>query len=143
MKYIFKFKLLIFIVVLIFLLLPFFLVKADNSSSQDAEPPTLVDITNSLEKTGGLNGIGINASNLDKPDAIYRSIGLFINMAISLVGIIAVFFLVYAGWLWFTAQGNEEQIGKAKKITKDSIIAVVIVLSAYVIYNALFYLLAL
>ena len=145
MKNNYWFKVLIIFLVLSFFCFPLHLVKADDYDDEEEikKPPTLQNITSGLEYAGGEQGMGINTATLGDPGAIQLSIGVFINIVISLVGIIAVFFLVYAGWLWITAQGNEEQITKAKKITKNCIIAIIVVLSAWTIYSALFYLLAL
>lgn len=60
-------------------------------------------------------------------------IGTVINAALTLVGLIFLVLMVYAGYLWMTARGESEQIDKAKDIIKASIIGLVIVLSAYAI----------
>lgn len=62
-------------------------------------------------------------------------IGTVINRALALVGTIFFFFMVYAGFLWFTARGSEDQIGKAKTIIRTSIIGIVIIVIAYAITN--------
>lgn len=56
-----------------------------------------------------------------------------IRVSLSLLGIIMVALLVYGGYLWMTAGGNEEQITKAKQIIRNAIIGIAIVLSAYAI----------
>ncbi len=56
-----------------------------------------------------------------------------IRASLSLLGIIMVALLVYGGYLWMTAMGNEEQITKAKQIIRNAIIGIAIVLSAYAI----------
>ena len=60
-------------------------------------------------------------------------IGTGINAALSLVGLIFLMLMVYAGYLWMTARGEEEIIKKAQKIIISTIIGLVIVLSAYAI----------
>ena len=42
-------------------------------------------------------------------------------------------YLIYGGYLWMTARGNEETLEKAKKIIRGSIIGIIIVFSAYAI----------
>lgn len=56
-----------------------------------------------------------------------------INVSLSLIGIVLVALLVYAGWLWMTAAGEEEKITKAKGIIRSAIIGLIIVLAAYAI----------
>lgn len=59
--------------------------------------------------------------------------GKIINTALQLVGIIFLALMVYAGYLWMTAQGEESQIEKAQKIITSAIIGLVLTMSAYAI----------
>lgn len=61
-----------------------------------------------------------------------------IKAALGLLGIIAVVIIMYAGFLWMTAGGNEEQIGKAKSILINGVIGLAIILSAYAIVSFIF-----
>ena len=58
-------------------------------------------------------------------------IGKIILTALSLLGIIFLILLIYAGYLWMTASGNEQQVSKAQSIITTAIVGLVIVLSAY------------
>lgn len=58
-------------------------------------------------------------------------IGTGINAALTLVGLFFLVLMVYAGYLWMTARGEEEPINKAKKIIASSLIGFVLVASAY------------
>lgn len=58
---------------------------------------------------------------------------LIINFFLNLLGIAFFLLLVYAGFLWMTARGNQEQIDKAKKIAKEAIIGLLIIISARII----------
>lgn len=60
-----------------------------------------------------------------------QTIGRYIRVAMSLVGMIFLVLTVYAGFLWMTASGNEEQVTKAKEIVERSVLGLVIVLAAY------------
>ena len=60
-------------------------------------------------------------------------IGTGINAALTLVGLIFLILMIYAGYLWLTARGEEEPINKAKKIITSSIVGFVLVASAYAI----------
>ncbi|MFH1789899.1 MAG: hypothetical protein ABH832_02415 [bacterium] len=61
------------------------------------------------------------------------AVGSIIKTALSLVGTIFLVLMVYSGILWMTAQGKEEQVEKAVKIIKASIVGLFIVMSAYAI----------
>jgi len=47
------------------------------------------------------------------------------------LGTIAVVLIIVAGFQWMTAAGNEEKIGKAKKLMSAAVIGLVIVLMAF------------
>ena len=58
---------------------------------------------------------------------------LVINSILSLLGVIFLIIILYAGFLWMTAGGNDDQVGKAKKLMTNSIIGIVIIVGAYAI----------
>lgn len=58
-------------------------------------------------------------------------VGRIIRVLISLLGIIFLVLMVYAGFLWMTARGESEQVDKAKNIIRQSIIGLIIVFLAY------------
>lgn len=60
-----------------------------------------------------------------------QNIGTVIKAALSMVGVIFLTLMVYAGYLWMTARGKEEEIDKAQKIITAAIIGLVIVVGAY------------
>ncbi len=61
-----------------------------------------------------------------------------IKVILGLLGIIAVSLIVYAGFLWMTAAGNDDQITKAKGIISASVVGLAIILSAYSITTFVF-----
>lgn len=54
-----------------------------------------------------------------------------INVALGFLGIIAVVLIIYGGFLWMTAAGNDDNIAKAKSILSAGIIGLVIILAAW------------
>src|SRR3989339_257088 len=58
-------------------------------------------------------------------------ITLVINIFLSVLSIIAVCFILYAGFLWLTAQGNEEKVKKAQAIIKGAVIGLLIILASW------------
>ncbi len=61
------------------------------------------------------------------------TVGLIISSVLRLLGTIVLGLIVYAGFLWVTAAGKEEQVGTAKKILKNAVIGLVIIFSSYTI----------
>jgi hypothetical protein len=64
-----------------------------------------------------------------------ETLGSIVAMVLSFVGIIFTALMVYAGYLWMTAQGDQTQIDKAKNMIQSAIIGLIITLSAYSISN--------
>jgi amino acid transporter len=60
-------------------------------------------------------------------------IATVIQAALSLLAIIFLVIMVFAGYRWMTASGNEESIKKAQESIKRAIIGLVIVILAYAI----------
>lgn len=58
-------------------------------------------------------------------------VGRVINIFLSVVGIILVVLLVYGGYLWMTARGEEDRVKEAKSTIRNAVIGLVIILLAY------------
>jgi len=71
------------------------------------------------------NQIGLSATD---PRLIAARV---INVSLSLLGIIMLGLIFYAGFLWMTSGGNEEQVGRAKTMIRNAIIGVIIILSSW------------
>lgn len=81
--------------------------------------------------TGLRFGAQIGLGNQD----IRVTIAKIIRIILGFLGIIAVGLTMYAGFLWMTAKGNEEQIDKAKGFLKNAIIGLAIILSSFAIVS--------
>ncbi|NCB20852.1 MAG: hypothetical protein EOM88_02940 [Clostridia bacterium] len=103
-----------------------------NFSLADASaPPTLKDAFDSnLNSTAKKAAYKINA---DDTDALADSINSMINIVLTLLGVIFIGLSVYGGFLYMTARGNEEQTKKGQSVIVQSLIGLIIVLSAYAI----------
>lgn len=69
---------------------------------------------------------------LPKGDLI-KIIFTIIQYLLSFLGVIAVLVILYSGFLWMTAAGNEEKVSKAKKMLTQAVTALIIILLAYAI----------
>lgn len=76
-----------------------------------------------------VGGAGYNPENKD----INVVIGQIITIALSFLGVVFLLLMIYGGYLWMTAHGNEEQVKKARNIIVAAAIGAVIVISAYAI----------
>lgn len=64
-------------------------------------------------------------------DDIRITIANIIKVTLSLLGIITVVIMIWAGFEWMTAGGSEEKVTTAKKRLTQAVIGLAIVLSAY------------
>ncbi len=100
---------------------------------------TLLTIPHRTIAQGNLNNAGDNLKNVQNgiggnvPTDLSLMVGNVIKVVLSLVGIIFLILTVYAGYLWMTARGDDEQVNKAKEIIKSSIMGLFIVVSSYAI----------
>ncbi len=62
-----------------------------------------------------------------------------IKTIIGFLGVASVGLFIYAGFLWMTAGGNDDQISKAKTIMKQVVIGFIVLSLAYGIVSYVFY----
>ena len=79
----------------------------------------------------GLDDVGVGAGLSDRE--LPEIIGSFIQVFLGLLGIIFLVLVLYAGFLWMTAQGETEKTDKAKKLLTQAVIGLVIIVAAYAI----------
>ncbi len=117
------FKTLSSLLILTFVLtIPYF-VFAQNTSSDNG-------ILNRLDKVANTGGYNVG-ENVD----ITTIVGLIVQAVLGLLGVIFVILMVYAGYTWMIASGNETKVGKAKDMLQTAIIGLVIVLSSWAIWS--------
>ncbi|MEK7131274.1 MAG: hypothetical protein AAB797_00880 [Patescibacteria group bacterium] len=97
-----------------------FLWFKDFVSAQTTSPPDL-----------GLTEVG-SAIGLPATD-IRVVVANIIRTALGLLGIVALVLILYAGYLWMTAGGEDDKISQAKKILFNAVIGLAIILSSYAI----------
>ena len=81
----------------------------------------------------GFLGKSANQAGYDLNTKPQNIIAIIIQTALMFLGVIFLILMIYGGYLWMTARGNEEQVTKAKNLISAAIIGLVIVLAAYAI----------
>lgn len=85
-----------------------------------------------LAQTGSDDGAGYESTGLwSKP--IPEIIGQIVQIVLSFLGVIFLILMIYAGYTWMTARGNEQEVEKAKSLIRNALIGLIIVLAAYAI----------
>lgn len=69
----------------------------------------------------------------DETTTLESIISTVIYAILGLVGIIFLGMVIYGGFTWMTAQGNEEKVKKANGIVMSSLFGLIITLAAYAI----------
>ena len=90
-------------------------------------------LANPSPPTDDLLGVSYGAETGLADTDIRITIAYIIRSALGLLGTIALVLIVYAGFLWMTAGGNDDQITKAKGVLSAAIIGLVIILSSFAI----------
>lgn len=76
---------------------------------------------------------GASSPNAAAQGTLGDNVSQILNYFLGMLGLVAVAMLIYAGVLMVTASGEEEQIGKAKKIITYAVIGIVIIVLSYTI----------
>ncbi len=89
-------------------------------------------VTGDLQTTGGAAKFKVEGTN---QYTISKIVGTIIRAFLGLLGTIFVVLMIYAGYLWMTAAGNEEEVTKAKKLITQAIMGLVVTMSSWAIYS--------
>ena len=88
-----------------------------------------------IPKSGKLNLIpkkfGEEAGYNTGGESLTITVGNLIKSFMGLLGILVVVIVVYAGFLWMTASGNEEKVGMAKRMITQATIGLILILLSY------------
>lgn len=82
-----------------------------------------------LKTTAGKAGIPTSETSLP------ALVGTILSGVLSLVGVVFLVIIVWGGFLWMTARGNEQQVEKAKNLITSAVIGLVIIAGGYAITN--------
>jgi len=91
------------------------------------------DYAYALDLTTKLGNVGTNAGYAEQAPNIAVTIGTIIRALLSLLGVIFMAYIIYGGYKWLTARGNEENLNTAKGTIRNGIVGLIIILGAYAI----------
>jgi lysylphosphatidylglycerol synthetase-like protein (DUF2156 family) len=102
------------------LILPYF-VFADTAAPSNA---AIKNLNAAALGNGGYQGI-----------SLADTIGTVIRAALSLLGVIFIILIIVGGFVWMTAEGNEQKVEKAQNYIRRALIGLIITLSAWAIWS--------
>ena len=92
--------------------------------------PLITNAQNSAENLFDLNSArAIGLGN----ESLKDTINSIIKVVLGFLGLLAVIIILWGGFIWMTAMGDEEKTEKAKKLIIAGIIGIIIILAAYAI----------
>jgi PKD repeat protein len=116
-------------------------VSADFCTDLQGDFGSFLDCENHFSSFTDFDG-GLDAPEADGfDDTITQSPDLrtFIeriaNFVLSFLGVIAILIIIYSGFLYVTARGEQDQMDKGKKGIVSAVIGIVIILSSFAIVN--------
>ncbi len=114
-------QILIILVLVFILILPYFVFAADSNS-----------VLGKLQNIAGQGGYTTQGTGDEYKFA--EILGLVVSGFLSLLGIIFIGEIIYAGYNWMTARGEEQKIEKAHDTIRRAIIGLVVIVGAYAIW---------
>jgi hypothetical protein len=89
--------------------------------------PAVASAAVTIENVGGSLGLG----SADLKQTVLN----IVTFVLGLLGLIAVIMILYGGFIWLTAGGNEDKVSSAKRIISSAIIGLVVILISWAIVN--------
>ena len=101
---------------------------------------TYQQIINGAAQTGTASGFPVSAQGKPQVEFI-PAFSTYVNGFFGIIGAFFMVLMIYAGFLWMSAQGNDQQVERAKKIMIGSVIGLAVIISGRLIAElALIYL---
>lgn len=75
----------------------------------------------------------VDSAGFSQTAQLENIIATVIKMVLSLLAIVFIVLMIFSGYQWMTAGGNEETVEKAKNRIKNAIIGLIIVVMAFAI----------
>lgn len=88
---------------------------------------------------GQLQAAAEEGAGYSSPQDPRTTAAVIIRGALGVIGTVFLVLMIYAGAIWMTSGGNEEKVGKAKKIITTSVIGLIIVILSYAITTFVVY----
>jgi len=117
---------------LVFFIISVLIIPAITTLAQS--PVNLQDqLQENLNQAGITSGYGEQTMTYATEAYLGGTIGLIISYILGFVGTIFLIIIIFSGFQWMTAGGNEETVTKARKRITNSVIGLVIIFMAFII----------
>lgn len=101
---------------------------------------TFEQVMKGFKQTGTAAGYPVTSGGAPKKSFI-EFWSVYINGMLTLMGVLFMVNIIYAGFLWMSARGKDEQVERAKKLIINAVIGLAIIIGARLIVElSLYYL---
>lgn len=118
---------------LVALFLPATLALAKEKDKTPLEGTVLGPVRNIGTEVSSLPGSGESLKEGEETARVQGAIGYIVNFVLGFAASVFFILIVYAGYLWLTAQGNQEKADHARKIITQAVVGLMVVLFSYLI----------
>ncbi len=91
-------------------------------------------VSTGLAAAGQTAGLG-SICDGDASQCVAQFVGGFLNILLSLLGIVLLVYLLYAGFLWMTAGGDTKQVQTAKDTIRNLVIGAILLVASFAVSN--------
>ena len=84
-------------------------------------------------KTGNEAGFAVEPGGVEPKVGFSQTFVNYINGMLGLMGALFMFLMLFAGYLWMTAFGKDEQVKRAKDLIIQAIIGIAVIITARLI----------
>jgi len=104
------------------------------STGDLAQGTAAADVFNQgLQTTATQAGIDQLAGS---PETLSERVGTIVNYLFGIVGTIFLIMVIFGGFVWMTAGGSDEKVGKANKIINNATLGLIFIFLAYALVYA-------
>lgn len=116
------------------LLVPQLVLAQAGGATQPAPRAAAITTANTgLDAAAAGTGLSNACQGAAGAACVARIMGGIINVVLSMVGFLLVFYLIYGGILWMTSGGEQDGVKKAKMMIQNAVIGLVVLGASFAI----------
>lgn len=96
-------------------------------------PAQALNLKDAFSDSGPLGQAGERSGFDIEQRSVEPIIGKVISVILSFLGVIFLILMIYGGYTWMTAMGNEEKVKKAQQLIQAAVLGLIVVVAAYAI----------
>jgi len=107
---------------------------AQNNGGTPVAPAAPNHLLQTLKNVAEKGSYQVDPAKASTP----KFVGLILRAFLNFLGIVFLILMILAGYNWMTAEGNDEQIKKAKRTIKQALIGLIVAVSAWTLWTFVF-----